>query len=215
MRLLEEARAGECSPTEEKLGGTHPPYAILSHTWGKGEVPFEDVANGRGSSKMGYNKLRLCGEQARRDNLKCFWIQTLCYVYLSDSRGWTLQELIAPRSVEFFSREGQRLGDKKSLERQIAQRTNITVLALHGTSLAEFNIDVRFGWAKNRETTREEDWAYSLFGIFGVFMPLLYGEGRENAVLRLRRTIKSKQTATATSVDQAPEIVLSDELEWK
>ena len=139
-----------------------------------------------------------------------------CYVYLSDvsspafdtndkfnqlsyesafrqsrwfTRGWTLQELLAPASVEFFSQEGKRLGDKKSLERQIHEITGIAVPALQGTSLSQFSVDERFKWAQNRETTRKEDWAYSLLGIFDIFMPLIYGEGRENAVIRLRKEI--------------------------
>jgi len=139
-----------------------------------------------------------------------------CYVYLSDvsildcdlnsqlsqlpwesafrasrwfTRGWTLQELLAPASVEFFSREGQRLGDKKSLERQIHEITGISILALQGTPLSQFGVDKRFKWAEKRQTTREEDWAYCLLGIFGIFMPLIYGEGKGNAVIRLRKEI--------------------------
>lgn len=139
-----------------------------------------------------------------------------CYVYLSDvtdsrfgtndlesrdpcelqfpasrwfTRGWTLQELLAPPSVEFFSREGLRLGDKGSLGQQIHEVTGIAVAALQNKPLAQFNIDERFRWAANRNTTRVEDWAYSLLGIFGVYMPLIYGEGKKNAVHRLKREI--------------------------
>ena len=139
---------------------------------------------------------------------------TKCYVYLSDvssptfdhfnqlpcepafrksrwfTRGWTLQELLAPSSVEFFSREGKRLGDKRSLLQQIHEVTGIAVPALQGTSsLSQFGIDERFSWAENRQTTREEDKAYSLLGIFDVYMPLIYGEGRDNAFTRLREEI--------------------------
>lgn len=138
-----------------------------------------------------------------------------CYVYLADvskydpnatrvsspsgdegfrksrwfTRGWTLQELIAPQSVQFFSLEGELLGDKKSLERQIHETTGITVSALQGTPLSEFSVEERFSWAENRETKKEEDKAYSLLGIFGVFLPLIYGEGRENAFRRLQEEI--------------------------
>jgi len=139
-----------------------------------------------------------------------------CYVYLSDvsvsgydlnsqnyqfpwepaflasrwfTRGWTLQELLAPGLVEFFSREGKRLGDKSSLERQIHEITGIAIPALRGSPPSQFGVDERFKWAENRQTTHEEDWAYSLLGIFGIFMPLIYGEGRENAVIRLRKEI--------------------------
>src|SRR6266480_4434761 len=84
-------------------------------------------------------------------------------------RGWTLQELLAPASVEFFSREGKRLGDKKSLEQQIHEITGIPVLALQGTPLYQFRVNERFIWAHKHKTTHEEDWAYSLLGIFDIF----------------------------------------------
>lgn len=105
------------------------------------------------------------------------------------TRGWTLQELIAPRSVEFFSREHERLGDKKTLERHIREVTNIAIPALRGNRLSQFSVDERLSWAKNRQTTREEDKAYSMLGIFDIQMPLLYGEGEEKALKRLRREI--------------------------
>jgi hypothetical protein len=139
-----------------------------------------------------------------------------CYVYLSDvsvnnydpnsqsyqsswessfrksrwfSRGWTLQELLAPRSVEFFSKQGNRLGDKRSLELQIHEITGIAVRALRGAPLSQFSAASIFDWARHRETTRKEDWAYSLLGIFDISMPLLYGEGRQKATRRLRKEI--------------------------
>ena len=104
------------------------------------------------------------------------------------TRGWTLQELIAPALVEFFSVEGKRLGDKKSLERQIHEITGITLQALQGKPLSYFSVDERMRWATTRRTTRKEDEAYCLIGIFNIHMPLIYGEG-ENAMTRLRRKI--------------------------
>jgi len=136
-----------------------------------------------------------------------------CYVYLSDvsisgsikndqfpqwtafqksrwfTRGWTLQELIAPASVEFFSMEGEQLGNKKSLERQIHEITGITAQALQGSPLSHFSVNERMSWAAKRETKREEDAAYSLLGIFNIHMPLIYGEGREKALVRLHKEI--------------------------
>jgi hypothetical protein len=136
-----------------------------------------------------------------------------CYVYLSDvsmndhdqikqslwelafqrsrwfTRGWTLQELIAPGSVEFFCSKGKRLGDKKSLEPLLHKITGIAVQALQGTSLLEFSVEERMSWAENRRTKREEDKAYSLLGIFDIHMPLIYGEGGTNAFRRLREEI--------------------------
>ena len=136
-----------------------------------------------------------------------------CYVYLTDvsrpalgagvglswessfrksrwfKRGWTLQELIAPASVEFFSKEGEQLGSKRSLERHVHEVTGIPVKALQGSPLSEFSVPERMLWAEDRDTTRKEDKAYSLLGIFDVHMPLIYGEGREKAFKRLREEI--------------------------
>jgi hypothetical protein len=108
------------------------------------------------------------------------------------TRGWTLQELIAPISVEFFSKNWKLLGDKKSLERHICEITRIPSKALQGGPLAEFSVTERMSWAGTRQTTREEDMAYSLLGIFDIHMPLIYGEGRENAEGRLREAINRK-----------------------
>uniref|UniRef100_A0A0B7KPX0 Heterokaryon incompatibility domain-containing protein n=1 Tax=Bionectria ochroleuca TaxID=29856 RepID=A0A0B7KPX0_BIOOC len=94
------------------------------------------------------------------------------------THGWTLQELVAPASVEFFTKQGHWLGDKASLEQQIHQKTVFSILALRGAHLSEFD---------GRQTAREEDWTYCLLGIFDVFMPLIYGEGKSNAVRRLRK----------------------------
>ncbi len=106
------------------------------------------------------------------------------------TRGWTLQELLAPASVEFFTTDGQRLGDKRSLEQHIHEITGIAVPALRGSALAQFDIEERFKWAEDyRQTTHEEDWAYCLPGIFGIFMPLIYGEGKGHAVRRLKKEI--------------------------
>jgi hypothetical protein len=140
-----------------------------------------------------------------------------CYVYLSDilraavdtadrsnelpweaafrqsrwfTRGWTLQELIAPNSVEFFSKYWESLGDKNSLERYICEITGIPVKALRGDRLSGFSNTERMSWARRRETTREEDQAYSLLGIFDVSMPLIYGERREKAMKRLEEEIE-------------------------
>src|SRR5438045_295624 len=105
------------------------------------------------------------------------------------TRGWTLQELIAPASVEFFSVEGERLGDKKSLERQIHEITGITAQAFQGRPLSQFSVNERMSWAAKRETKREEDAIYSLLGIFDIHMPLIYGEGRKKALVRLYKEI--------------------------
>jgi hypothetical protein len=258
MRLLERNSAGQLSRTKDLIGDDIPKYAILSHTWGVDteEVTFKDMIDGTGGAKSGYKKIWFCGEQARRDGLQYFWVDTCCidksssaelqeainsmfrwyqnaakcYVYLSDvstrnqkasdrlseytwepafrsskwfTRGWTLQELLALGlgSVEFFSQEGERLGDKRTLERQIYEITGIPITALRGTPLSQFDVDDRLLWAENRQTTREEDKAYSLFGIFDIQIPILYGEGRERAFKRLREEIdKSLKGKCRTSV---------------
>jgi hypothetical protein len=104
-------------------------------------------------------------------------------------RGWTLQELVAPTSVEFFSGEGHWLGSKVTLEKEIHEITGVAIEALRGGSLLDFTIEERMSWAKHRETKHPEDEAYSLLGIFNCFMPLLYAEGREKAFARLREEI--------------------------
>jgi hypothetical protein len=101
------------------------------------------------------------------------------------TRGWTLQELLAPVSVEFFSREGIQFGDKESLEPQIQQIIGIPAQALQGDPLSQFSIEKRMSWIGNRETTIEENIVYSLLGIFDIHMPLIYGEGVIKALRRL------------------------------
>jgi len=145
------------------------------------------------------------------------WYQTAakCYVYLSDvtgvdcapsewqlaflqsrwfRRGWTLQELLAPRSVEFFSHDGERLGDKDSLEQQIHQATGISIQALQGMPLSQFPVKERMSWTAKRETTIEEDQIYCLLGIFDIYMPLIYGEGRRHASRRLQDEIEKQSS---------------------
>jgi hypothetical protein len=242
MRLL-AYKDGKISLTAD-LRNDLPAYAILSHTWGRDdeEVNYRDLMDGTGEEKIGYMKIRFCAEQAKRDGLGYYWVDTCCidksdpievqrsinsmfrwyrdatrcYVYLQDiaivggerndqqsdlawhpafrahrwfTRGWTLQELLAPVSVDFFTEKGQRLGDKLSLVQQIHEATGIPTEALQDNRLDQFDVEERFRWAEKRETTYEEDWAYSLLGIFGVFMLPNYGEGKEYAVRRLRKEI--------------------------
>ncbi|KAI4941700.1 hypothetical protein J4E91_010574 [Alternaria rosae] len=106
------------------------------------------------------------------------------------TRGWTLQELLAPRSVEFFSADGARLGDKDSLKQTIHEITEIPIEALSGSDMSKFDITKRFSWAQNRQTTREEDGAYCLLGIVDCHLPLIYGEGKESALKRLRKEMQ-------------------------
>jgi hypothetical protein len=245
MRLLYITSDGRLRWTKDYIGNEEiPAYAILSHTWGEQEVAFKNLKNHNNAEdadaklKGGYQKIFFCAQQAKRDGLDYFWVDTCCidksnntelseainsmfrwyqkakkcYVYLSDvqnstldrdgesalkgsrwfTRGWTLQELLAPKAVEFFSTEGVRLGNKESLKHVIHEITGIPVEALSGSKLSDFRADDRFSWTKNRQTTREEDRAYCLLGMFGVYLPLIYGEGKENALDRLRDAVVIK-----------------------
>jgi len=80
MRLLERNNAGEFSLTKDFLDDDIPQYAILSHTWGADteEATFEDLIDGTGAGKPGYDKIRFCGEQARCEGLQYFWVDTCC-----------------------------------------------------------------------------------------------------------------------------------------
>jgi hypothetical protein len=154
------------------------------------------------------------------------WYQNAakCYVYLSDvsvytqdgqlkhltwelafrrsrwfTRGWTLQELLAPEIVEFYSRDHVRLGDKNSLIRQIHEITGVAVEALQGTPLSQFDVNERLRWSERRETTEEEDKAYCLLGIFDINMPLIYGEREANAMRRLLKEIDESTNARSYS----------------
>jgi hypothetical protein len=77
MRLLERKSDGQFSLTKDLIENI-PPYAILSHTWGADteEVTFRDLMDGTGKSKTGYNKIRFCGEQTKRNRLQYFWVDT-------------------------------------------------------------------------------------------------------------------------------------------
>jgi hypothetical protein len=101
------------------------------------------------------------------------------------TRGWTLQELLAPRSVEFFSKEWRKLGDKASLQTYIHEATRIPKAALNGVPLLQFSIEERLKWSEHRETTVPEDRVYCLIGIFGAQITPFYGEGVHGAFTRL------------------------------
>ncbi|KAK7702777.1 hypothetical protein SLS57_011215 [Botryosphaeria dothidea] len=104
-------------------------------------------------------------------------------------RGWTLQELVAPSHMVFFSQNWTRLGEKSTLTAVLAGATGIDPDVLAGaTHLRSVSVAKRMSWAANRETTRLEDRAYCLMGLFDVNMPMLYGEG-EKAFIRLQEEI--------------------------
>lgn len=222
---------------EEFLGSHIPPYAILSHTWGDGEVTFAEFTTNPTAAKLkpGYRKIHLTCKQALRDRLLYAWVDTVCiaksssselleainsmftwykkatqcYAYITDvtadsfneafpkarwfTRGWTLQELLAPWEVMFYDRDWRHLGTRTQHAQVISQITKIDRNALIVSSRPSywpnnFSIAQRMSWASSRKTTRVEDTAYCLMGIFKIHMPLLYGEG-EQAFQRLQQEI--------------------------
>lgn len=108
-------------------------------------------------------------------------------------RGWTLQELLVPKDVVFFGRlsEGtwDMLGNRGSLQDLISSRTGIPTEYLRGSgNLHTANIAQKMSWVAERKTTKPEDIAYCLLGLFSVNMPLIYGEG-PRAFIRLQEEI--------------------------
>jgi hypothetical protein len=110
------------------------------------------------------------------------------------TRGWTLQELIASRNLEFYDSKWNYRGTKAKLRSKISYITGIDVAVLENNAILEtIPVAKRMSWAANRETTRIEDLAYCLLGIFGVHMPMLYGEGTK-AFGRLQEEIIKETT---------------------
>ncbi|KAM7218684.1 hypothetical protein V8F06_006003, partial [Rhypophila decipiens] len=102
------------------------------------------------------------------------------------TRGWTLQELLAPSHLIFFDQEWGRIGTREELAHGIQKATKVQPMHLAGFRTC--SIAVKLSWASFRETTRVEDRAYSMLGLLGINMPLLYGEG-EKAVVRLQQEL--------------------------
>ncbi|XHG04143.1 hypothetical protein AWENTII_007424 [Aspergillus wentii] len=132
------------------------------------------------------------------------WYQeaSVCYAYLHDvkeeadipksawfTRGFTLQELIAPSMLILLDYRWGELGSKESLKETISQVTQIPIGILSGKDdLESISVAQRMSWAAKRSTSRLEDQAYCLMGLFGINMPLIYGEGRM-AFIRLQEEI--------------------------
>ncbi|KAK2598438.1 hypothetical protein N8I77_011854 [Diaporthe amygdali] len=149
--------------------------------------------------------------EAINSMFRWYEMSQICYAYLDDlhdrfnlrylrkskwfTRGWTLQELIAPVEVMFLTADWQDIGTKTQFAEQISRITRIRECILvdglyaHDTSIAE-----KISWAARRRTTREEDLAYSLLGLFGVHLPPIYGEGGSNAFRRLQEQIMRVST---------------------
>jgi hypothetical protein len=229
MRLIN----AETERLEEFLGQDIPPYMILSHTWGEGEVLFDDLTDSaHAATKAAYPKIRETCRLAREKSLPFVWVDTccidkkssaelteainsmymwyqraaVCVVYLADfpaggsldtnlfqchwfTRGWTLQELIASREIAFYDQRWTQVGTKKGLADRLTQITGIDLDVIrHVQPPSAFSVAQRMSWAASRKTTRVEDEAYCLMGLFGIHMPMLYGEGRA-AFRRLQEEI--------------------------
>ena len=235
MRLLHTSTL----ELHEFYGEVIPKYAILSHTWGKGEVSFQELPKVRSimsrelNEPKGYRKIKDCCELAASDGWKYVWIDTccidktssaelseainsmyrwygeaqICYAYLADvdsagqshrstmrsfersrwfTRGWTLQELLAPDFVVFYDKAWVEIGTRSSLGKRISKITGIK--HDHMIRPLKASVAAKMSWASDRTTTRSEDIAYSLMGLFEVNMPLLYGEGSK-AFTRLQHEI--------------------------
>ncbi|KAK5658381.1 hypothetical protein OQA88_2357 [Cercophora sp. LCS_1] len=120
------------------------------------------------------------------------------------TRGWTLQELTAPFQVEFYSSDCQRLGSKSSLQDLISRATRIPLAVLRDPlTVTSTSIAQRMSWAANRQTSRKEDLAYCLMGLFDINMPMIYGEG-DRAFIRLQEEIikASDDTSIFAWVDE-------------
>ncbi|KAK1753297.1 heterokaryon incompatibility protein-domain-containing protein [Echria macrotheca] len=252
----------------EEFYGDVPRYAILSHRWQDEEVTFKDYTFpdlARARQMKGFRKILFCADQAKKDKVKHFWIDTCCidksssaelseainsmyawyrdslycYIYMVDvdasailfsgkqksekeveqfeaafqasqwfNRGWTLQELLAPSFKKFYDcnwgnimtiRRGKNLEDKYirsvtgGLATKLSTTTGITKGMLRDFSATsrDYSVALKMSWAATRQTTRVEDMAYCLMGIFDINMPLLYGEGTK-AFTRLQEEIIKK-----------------------
>jgi ankyrin repeat protein len=137
----------------------------------------------------------------------------ICYAYLADvpagvdcsdpqsslftsrwfTRGWTLQELLAPKTVRFYDQGWNFLGTKAEMSVAIEKITGIPRPVLLGwASLDTQSVAQRMSWASKRVTKRPEDIAYCLLGVFSVYLSMIYGEGAESAFSRLQQTIMTE-----------------------
>ena len=142
------------------------------------------------------------------------WYQqaSICYAHISDvsdvefnraldsrtpcfphcrwlTRGWTLQELIAPQELRFYSQNWKRVGSKALFAQILSHATGIPPEVLKAGDVSGITVCEKMKWIGSRETTRPEDVAYCALGIFDINMPLLYGEGKEKAFRRLQEEI--------------------------
>jgi hypothetical protein len=104
------------------------------------------------------------------------------------TRGWTLQELIAPTDVVFYDSEWQVIAKIRDIAKVVERFTEIPAPVLLFGITDSYCVAEKMKWASKRRTTRREDMAYCLLGLFNIHMPLLYGEG-DRAFERLQEEI--------------------------
>ncbi|KIK19213.1 hypothetical protein PISMIDRAFT_157857 [Pisolithus microcarpus 441] len=187
-------------------------FVMFSHRWGSGEPLLRDVEGHSvyaTSTDGGLKKLQAFCLRACQQNYLWAWSDTCCIdkdssVELQEAiasmftcewfrRGWTLQELLAPRTVLFYTQNwslyknltGSNHKTNAGVMEELEKVTGIESRFLTQFSPGTHDARSRLQWASSRCTTRPEDVAYSLFGIFNVHLPVLYGEGAENALGRL------------------------------
>ncbi|KAM7203878.1 hypothetical protein V8F33_001849 [Rhypophila sp. PSN 637] len=183
--------------------GRLPEYGILSHCWRRGEVSYHDYGGclapaprlGRPHQaakcyvylddivSSGTSSSSACAEMGSDASVHSLLAQSRWF-----TPGWTLQELLAPKNVCFYDVNWVSMGEKSSLVDVLHRITGIDKSVLEGGPLRQVSVGRRMSWAAARETTRIEDIAHCLLGIFDVNMPLLYGEGRR-AFIRLQKEI--------------------------
>ncbi|KAK3374624.1 heterokaryon incompatibility protein-domain-containing protein [Podospora didyma] len=161
-----------------------PRYAILSHRWEEEEVTFKDYKfpNLSAARQMkAFRKILFCAEQARKDEVGYFWIDTCC---TDKSSSAELSEAI--NSMYTWYRDSLYcyvcMVDDSGLEGKLLTATGISKATLRDFSATsrDYSVALKMSWAAARQTTRNEDTAYCLMGIFDINMPLLYGEGTKS-----------------------------------
>ncbi|PIG82227.1 hypothetical protein AARAC_000248 [Aspergillus arachidicola] len=204
-----------------------PPYSILSHTWEQEEVTLQNISQTHAKDMLGYEKLRQCCAKAKDMGYEYTWIDTCCidktssaelpeainsmfryyqassacYAFLSDVPS---KKSFAESKCHILDENWEELGTKTTLQKSISECTRIPESIFSGEDgLDTFSVAQRMSWAAERETTGIEDRAYCLLGIFGINMPLLYGE-RENAFIRLQEEIMQSHDIVQFTPSDAP-----------
>ncbi|KAI0382550.1 heterokaryon incompatibility protein-domain-containing protein [Hypomontagnella monticulosa] len=159
-----------------------------------------------------YQKARVCivylddlspGTETRSGLTNCRWL----------TRGWTLQELLAPDNVQFYDSAWIQRGSKGNFAAEIAEITGIPIdLICNSMPIKYYSVARRMAWASRRNTTRLEDRAYCLLGLFDVNMPLIYGEGSK-AFYRLQEEI-IRQKVDFTLFAWQPDRALSSSTDY-